>query len=361
MSSSETPQILLTGAFGYIGGTILSYLISSDSPVLSASTITCLVRGPDRAAKLTETYGSRVRIILYKDLDDVEAATAAAAQHDLVINTTNGFHTPSAVALIKGLAQRKASTGRDVWYIQTSGTSNLSDRPVTGLWKEPEGREFDDVKDDVYGYEKSREENDHKYFQRTTELTVVDTSLEYGVKTVVIMSGLIFGRGKGLFNKDSIQIPDVVRAALKRKRTAVPGHGKGVWDHVHVEDLAELYVLLARQIVEKGGEGVPTGKKGIIFSGNGRHAWEEVAQRVADAAYAEGAIAQKEVEHLELSEAAKIFLGGQGGEEFVELALASNSRTVASVAKNLGWKPTRGEEAWKATFKEAVKAELEKL
>ncbi|KAI0828433.1 NAD dependent epimerase/dehydratase family protein [Hypoxylon sp. FL0890] len=356
-STSESPKILLTGATGYIGGTVLSYLLNSSSPDLKTATISCLIRGPDRAAKLTAAYGTRVNPIIYKDLDDVEATVAAASQHDIVINTTNGYHAASAQALLRGLGQRKATTGRDVWMVHTSGTSNLGDRPITKKWMEPEGREFNDATDDIYGYEKEREEKEGPYAQRTTEMGVVDTGLELGVKTLVIMSPTIYGFGTGLFNKTSIQIPSFVRAVLQYQRAVVLGDGKGVWDHVHVEDLAELYLLVVRRILEQGGEGLPTGKKGIIFSANGRHSWLEVSQGIADACYEAGQITDRQVHPVGIEDMAKLFMGD---EDIAELGLASNSRTVSSVARALGWKPTRGEEAWKREFRDAVEAVLEK-
>ncbi|KAL7627364.1 hypothetical protein AAE478_001557 [Parahypoxylon ruwenzoriense] len=364
-STNPTPKILLTGATGYIGGTILTHLLNSPESALKNSTITCLVRGQERAATLSSNYGARVNPVVYKDIDDIEATVAAAAQHDLVINTTIGWHLASAQALLRGLAQRKAQTGRDVWYIHTSGTSNVADRPISGAWIErEEGREFDDARDDVYEYEVGREAR-HAYAQRTTELGVVDTGLELGVKTLVIMSPTIHSPGTGLFNTASIQIPMYVRGVLKHGHGVVVGSGKGTWDHVHVEDLAELYVTVVRRVLEKGGEGVPTGKKGIIFSGNGRHTWMDVVQVVVDVCYAEGRIPDKRVESIGLAEGARIMniaVEGLAAEELVELALASNARTVSSVARSLGWKPTRGEgEEWRKWFAEDVKAALEKI
>ncbi|KAI0111990.1 NAD(P)-binding protein [Daldinia grandis] len=354
------PQILLTGATGFIGGTILDHFINSKSPALSGANISLLLRGADRAAKLTSTYGPRVKPILYKDIDDIDATIAAAAQHDVVINTTTGFHPASVQAVVRGLAQRKAATGRDVWLIHTSGNSNFSDTPITKSWVEPEGREFDDAKDDIYGYEKDREVREGPYHQRTTELSVIDLALELGVKSIVINSGTIYGRGTGLFNKTSAQVPLFAQAVLQFKKGILVGDGKGVWDHVHVEDLADLYLLVLERIIAKGGEGVPSGKKGIIFSGNGRHQWLDVAQGVADAVFAEGQIPSNKLEAVTLEEVAKYFMDGQIPVEVVEKAIVSNARTVSSVAKSLGWKPTRGEEAWKQGFVEEVKVELEK-
>lgn len=355
MTSPPPPQILLTGATGYIGGTILTHLLASP---LTTAPITCLVRGPDRAATLTSTYGPRVRPVLYAGLDDLAATTATAAHHDLVINTTLGYHVASAQALVRGLAQRQAATGRPAWLIHTSGTSNLADQPVSGKWvEEVPGREFDDARDDVYAYEKEREAR-QPYLQRTAELAVVDAGLKLGVRTLVVMSPTIYGRGAGLFNTTSIQIPTYIRSVLDRGRGVVVGEGEGVWDHVHVEDLAELYKILVVEVLERGGEGLPTGKRGIIFSGNGRHSWMEVAQAAADACYEEGKAADRRVESVGLAEGTRFMTSylPQANEDIVELGLSSNSRTVSSVGRRLGWKPTRGEEAWRQGFRDDLKA-----
>lgn len=363
--TSDTKKILLTGASGFIGGTVLSTLLNSTASSLRSAPVTCLLRGSDRAALLSSTYGDRVKPVLYRDLDDLEATTAVAAQHDIVINTTLGYHSASAQALIRGLAQRKASTGRDVWMIHTSGVSNIVDMPIS----EPQVpvREWDDLADDVYTFEKKKE-GLVPYPQRTTELGVIDTGLELGVKTIVVMSPIIYGVGTGLFNKTSIQTY-YMKAVMNIGRAVVVGDGEGVWDHVHVKDLADLYNIVTLEILENEGKSVPTGKKGIIFSANGRHSWAEKAQDIADACYAEGAIPEKTVTRLSLEEGTKTLAPHLGffseeqlrkeGPRLIETGFCSNARTVASVARKLGWAPSRGDEAWKGGFRDDAKDLLE--
>ncbi|KAF7191405.1 hypothetical protein HII31_07428 [Pseudocercospora fuligena] len=350
----STPQILLTGATGYIGGSILTLMLGSNEPILKSATITCLVRGEDRVSELKAAYGDRVKPELYKDLDDIERAIEVASQHDIVINTTVGYHPESAAALVRGLAKRKEKTGKDVYLIHTSGTSNVADRPITKAMVED--RIFDDVKDDIYNYEKTRNDSD-PYGQRTSELGVIDAGIETGVKTLVIMSPTIYGIGTGMFNKKSIQVPMYMKAALGNGQAAVVGSGEGVWDNVHIEDLAELYKLITLRMLEGNVAEIPFGTKGIIFSGNGRHSWLEVAQGVADAAYDAGRIKTKEVKSVNVEEGARLltewFVPG-GDQQLVELGLSSNSRTESNVARKLGWRPSRGKEAWKRGFTEEV-------
>jgi nucleoside-diphosphate-sugar epimerase len=191
--------------------------------------------------------------------------------------------------LILGLGERKKASGKDVHFIQvsipssldtacdlltesleTSGTSNVGDLPITGKYHE--SHVFSDH-ENIYAYEKSREAL-QIYPQRTTDIAVVETGLAAGVKTTIIMSPTIYGFGTGLFNKLSIQIPALLRAAIKAGQVKMIGEGKGQWDYVHVTDLAKLYEILLVKILK--GEEIPTGEKGILFSGTGRYSWAEL-------------------------------------------------------------------------------------
>ena len=236
--------------------------------------------------------------------------------------------------------------------IHTSGTSNLADQPITKEYTEsdPE-RVFDDSKDDIYSYEKMR--NDRTpYGQRTSELGVIDAGLENRVKTLVIMSPTIYGAGAGHFNRSSIQVPAYFKATIANGQAIIVKKGEGVWDNVHIDDLAELYTLCLLNVLEKDGKDLPWGKEGIIFSENGRHRWIDLAQGVADAAHAAGKIKSKEVKAVSLEEGAKVLTGGDT--LLAELGFSSNSRTKGVVGRKLGWKPTRGPEAWKKGFQEEV-------
>ena len=156
--------------------------------------------------------------------------------------------------------------------LKTSGTSNLADQPITG--KHREDRIFSD-KENIYAYEKQRDKEQAypqvcrralhltslplscfqmlkrstDFLQRTAELAVIETGIAHNVKTYVIMSGLIYGTGTGLFNRHSIQIPIQMRAAIKAKEVTVIGEGKGTWDYVHIEDLGSLYELFVAKFV----------------------------------------------------------------------------------------------------------------
>ena len=347
-----TAKVLLTGATGYIGGSVLTQLLSSKAPVLKDTPISCLVRRQEQADLLTSTYGDRVSPILFKDLDDSETIIKVASEHDIVINTTVGFHAESARSLVLGLEKRKATTGKDVFMLHTSGTSNMADQPISKAYLEKDPDHVFSDRDDIYSYEHGRNAK-QPYPQRTSELGVVDQGLKSGVKTLVIMSPLIYGLGTGLGNRTTVQVPLYIRSALSSGQAVMVGDGRGVWDHVQIADLARLYEIVLVKMI-KGGQGLPFGKQGIMFSGAGRHSWGEVANEVAQAAYDAGAIKSTEVKSVTLEEGAKALTGGN--ELLVELGFSSNSRTRADIAQSLGWKPEKTDEDFKKHFREEVDA-----
>jgi len=111
-------------------------------------------------------------------------------------------------------------------------------------------------------------ENREVYAQRTTDLVAINTGLEENVKTYLIMSPTIYGLGTGLFNKKSIQLPAIIRTAIKKGHVDVVGDGTGTWDAVHVQDLTPLYELLLVKVLQ--GEDVASGKQGIFIRRDGR-------------------------------------------------------------------------------------------
>ncbi|KAF2446104.1 NAD dependent epimerase/dehydratase family protein [Karstenula rhodostoma CBS 690.94] len=353
------PQILLAGATTYIGGTVLDKLLAHPVSPLEDASITCLVRSNECAGTLLRAYGEDINIIVRKCLDDTELAALIASKHDIVINCAPATHAHSALALMEGLANRKRRTGRDVWFLHTSGTENLADLPISGKWVHGDAvKEFDDANDDIYGFETMREAKS-SHPQRATELAVVHKGLELGVKTLVIMNPMVYGRGLGLFERSGVRVSAMAKVAMANGKIVVIGDGKGMWDHVHVQELAELYEVVVVEIMKNGGKILPYGKTGIIFSANGRHSWTAVAQEVADVCYEEGLVSQKGLEHVDLTEGIKLFsayIPQIVSEE--ELRLCSNAETRSSIARSLGWKPEWGEEFWKQAIRDDVRMAL---
>lgn len=365
--SSPSPKILLIGATGYVGGTVLHRLLSHPSltPVFTdANPITTPVRGsPDRRAKLTATYGPRVRPVPLTSLDDLDLITSLASSHDIVINAGSGFHPPSAEALVRGLAKRKAETGRSVWMIHTSGCSNIADKPLTGVSR-PDAEYDDAFAEDVFAFEEAENRRDW-YPQRAAELLALRTAEDLGVGAASVQAPCIFGTGEGLFQRAGLMIPIMMSFVLERGYGLSCGDGTGVIDWVHVADLADLYVLCVLDILQRGGANIPTGRKGIVFPTAGRTLTIDIAHKCLDVAFATGNLPRedtpkhKEVRRVSLREAAVTTAGNVA---VAETGYAGHRKTKGTVARErLGWKPVHLERAWDRDFETELRAVLNGL
>ncbi|KAI0429965.1 NAD(P)-binding protein [Xylaria sp. FL1042] len=337
-------KVLITGVTGYIGGSILSQLLGS-SLVDKDFQISVLTRNDDRAKSFASTG---VKVYTLKDLDDSEAIKYAASENDVIIHTASGYHTASAKSLIEGLGVRKRQDPQaKAYYIHTSGTSNLGDRRISNPYMEP-ARVFSDKDVDIYPYLKLRERVE-PYGQRTTDIAVVDTGIAQGVPTTIIMSPTIYGVGTGKFNRLSIQYPIQMKQAVASGQAEYVGDGEGVWDFVHILDLATLYELVLLDWVQ-GRRTIPVGETGFVFSGTGTFKWKEVADRIGKAGVELGKLRSSEARSISLEEASRIWTGGD--KQLCELGFASTARTSADIGKGLGWRPTKAKEDWEQSFRE---------
>jgi len=183
--------------------------------------------------------------------------------------------------------------------------SNLSDKPITGEYLE--SRVFSDEDPDIYEYLKHRNAIE-QYDQRTTDIAVVDTGRETGIKTYILMPPVVYGLGSGPFNKSSIPIPTIIQAALKSRQVEVIGDGSAVMDYVHIADLASLYVLVLTRVLE--GTDMPSGERGIYFCATGSYTWKQLSTRIGKAGYELGVLDTPEVKSISLDEAAERWTKG---------------------------------------------------
>ncbi|KAI8294250.1 hypothetical protein K4K56_002817 [Colletotrichum sp. SAR 10_98] len=345
---SENKENIWVSIVDISGGTVLHQLLNSTYPEIRNLSITVLVRKQEQVDLLKQ---NGINAVLFNGLDDSEQLRKAASEHDYAIHTPSGFHTGSAVALIEGLGDRKKQTGKEVYFIQTSGTSNLAQRTIT---KTPSDvHEWSD-KEDVFSFEEQKEAEE-AYGQRTTDIAVVKTGERTGVKTYIMMPPTIYGRGKGYFNQGSMQIPSIIRGSIKAGVPLYVGDGTCRLGHVHVTDLALLYELVLSKIL--AGDHIPSGRKGIYFSNTGSHNWLDIARGVGKAGVKLGALDSAEPKSVSLEEAYTTVL--QAPPQVVEMNYAANSATKPVLATELGWKPQKTEKDWQESFEEAFQMVLD--
>lgn len=164
------------------------------------------------------------------------------------------------------------------------------------------------------------------------------------------MPPTIYGIGSGFFNRTSIQIDAIMRAAKRQGFTTVIGEGKGQWDHVHMEDLAKLYELVLSRILK--GDELPSNRKGIYFSETGNHTWREVSERIAKTGKEAGFLSSDEVREQTLENSAKAI---EKTLHVADLGFASHSQTRANLSRKIGWVPKKNRKYFEDSFLEEWK------
>ncbi|KAJ7834251.1 hypothetical protein B0H14DRAFT_2363888 [Mycena olivaceomarginata] len=281
--------------------------------------ITCLVRGEDRASLIRE-LGVKVVVA---DLADVDIVEAAAAQADIVIDTANADFPRGCTAILAGLKARHAQTGITSVFIHSSGTGALTDNAQGKFASEKIYEDLDCA--DIRAIPKT-------YVHRESDSMISEASVEGYVRGYVVMPPLIYGRGTGPFSRTSVQIPALIRAALKLGHAVHVGPGLPLWNGVHVQDLVDLCLILADDALS-GNPKASTGLECFYLCATDTYSWKQLANEIGRCLYAKGVIATAEARALLPSEEEEV-LGTWSG-----FAYGSNSRSKTGKAYALGWKP----------------------
>ena len=285
-------KVFVTGATGYVGGSISTKLLDQGHEVIG------LARSDDAAAALKKRG-------IEPHAGDINAHTPiveAAKRVDAVVNAANSDNAFVAHALLTALR----GTGKVL--IQTSGSS------VVGKYDNGEASE------DTFDENTPFKPQPEKATRVAIDAAVLAAAKE-GVRSVVIRPTLIYGRGIGV-NSISVQLPKLIDVA---KKAGVPRHvgpGANRWGNVHIADVVDLYLLALK--------GAPAGS--LYYAENGEASFKQIAQSIG--------------RMLGLGEKTQDWPIGDAVEGLgpgAYLSFGSNSRLRGVESRKLGWKPSQGD------------------
>jgi nucleoside-diphosphate-sugar epimerase len=282
-------KIFLTGASGYIGGSVGAALVAKGHIVRG------LVRDQSKAAGVALTGIEPV----IGTLDDASLLTEEARAADAVINTASSDHRGAVEAILRGIE------GSGKAFLHTSGSSIVGDEAMG----EPSDR--------IYAEDAKLEPEPDKVARVAIDQLVLNAP---GVRSVVLCNTMIYGNTLGA-PAESVQVPRLARNAREVGKARYIGRGLNRWSNVHIADVVDLYMLA-----------LDSAKHGtFVYVESGEEELGNVVRAIAD--------------RLELGEAGSISADdaiATWGREMAVFGLGSNSRVRGHIATNeLGWKPKK--------------------
>ncbi|MFF2623603.1 NAD-dependent epimerase/dehydratase family protein [Oerskovia jenensis] len=282
-------KVLLTGGTGYIGSAVLAALTARGHEV------TALVRSA-RSARTVEAAGATPVVADITDttvvatlLADADAAVHAAAAGDGTSPAIDASVVDAVLATFHGTTRPFVHTG-GIWVYGNNGAiteDSPLDPPAIVAWRVP------------------------------IEERLLAAAAQGAVVASVVVPGVVHGHGGG--------IPSLLAGAPRTgpdgDALTLVGSGAQRWATVHVDDLAELYVLAVEQGL--------TGR--LLGAGDDSATVAELTQAASRAAGLGGAVGP------ESDDESRERLGAP----FADALLLDQRAATTTRARAAGWSPTR--------------------
>jgi len=240
------------------------------------------------------------------------------------------------------MKQRKERLGKISILIHTSGTSVVGD-PPSG-----ECTEFSKILWNDANPEMIRAiEGDKPH--RTIDMEIFQAHDRGDVDAYIVCPSCIYGIGDGPVRRISQQIPNIIRASLRRKEVPYVGKGTNIWNNVHIKDLQALYLLVIKHALEaRGKEPRVESYKNFYFGSAGLHKWGEVSNALAPLLYEKKLVTNPEAVSIPVGE-----------ERVLDFNTGNNSNSTAERGRALGWKPSQA--SWDVSLKQDLDTMLAEL
>ncbi|KAF8205275.1 NAD-P-binding protein [Mycena galopus ATCC 62051] len=339
MAGTKT-NFFLTGATGYIGGSILARFL--EHPHADMFQFTVLVRDPQKAEKFKDL---NVKAVIGSHSDH-QLVEKLASEADVVIAAADCDDLAAAKATLAGLRKRH-TLGVVPIFIHTSGTGVISD-DAKGMYAGT--TVYDDS--DAEQIESIAPTQMH----RNVDVAITEADAEGYIKSYIVVPSTIYGLAKSrlvdmrIQNPHSLQIPSLISASLDRKQAGMVGEGKNIWPNVEVHELMDLYTTLYDKIIEDPDTGHR--RNGFHFGASGEHSLYDVGQAIGKALVALGKSESPEPTTFTQAELDKYFKGSA--------YLGSNVRCRATRSLSIGWKPIKTTSDMLASIQPEVEAIIKK-
>ncbi|KAL0568650.1 hypothetical protein V5O48_013335 [Marasmius crinis-equi] len=356
MSSSSTSEktiVLVTGATGYVGGSVLSRLLALPYAEEKYE-FRAIVRDAGKAQKLELGFGVKTIVGSHSDQ---QLISKEAAEADVVLAMADCDDLDAADGINKGLKERFEITGKRPILIHISGADWAWNNVQTGvisdaaagdyasdmIWDDENVSQLDSIAPDA--------------FHRPAELKVLSADEEGYAKTYIVCPTLIYNAARnplvdvGISNSRTSLFKMLILMAVKRDFGVTIGKGENLWANVHIGEVADFFVLLFNSALDNSKD-LLHGREGYFFLGSDESKSVEFYSEISRILFNLGKI--KSPTPTEVTEEEAVLFLGEGAGPLVRIMIGGNKRCVSTRARKLGWKPQKNTERMLGTMKDEV-------
>ncbi|KAF2850138.1 NAD(P)-binding protein [Plenodomus tracheiphilus IPT5] len=297
-------SILLTGASGYLGGSLLAQLSRTKLP--PHQKLYAFVRSQEQADAVKE-YGAEPLILDLKD-EDCVVKTIVDAKISIIYFLIDAVSSDLQIPMIKALGQVKKQIGQNVHFLHTSGAKMFSvhagfptDRPIL------------DTDSELYEHQKTlKAPHEIMAHAMTTNNTIIETAESHGVRSYIFIPCIVFGA-----------VYDINTEGAS-------------WPVCHVSDTTSLYDKLLQSILS--GDDIGYGKEGYYLASSGIVKWVDIYTAIAKALAKRKVIDSAEVKKADDAALKKMAKALGCPEAMVAVQLGGRCSLTADRASKIGWK-----------------------
>ncbi|KAH7174711.1 uncharacterized protein B0J16DRAFT_388536 [Fusarium flagelliforme] len=317
------PQnILITGAAGYIGGSIIADLLSRKDEILKAANLFAAVRSQDQVDKIAKIGVQTIQL----DLSDKLAVEEAVNKNeiDLVVHTASGMHPAMTSNLLSALGGRRQATGSKTYLIHSS---------IATMFTKEGGWPYGEIKDSDPILAKEREIGFDNPVRAVNRILAEEGKAQ-GVETFNVAVPMTYGRGTGECRKLSVNNPAMIRTSIKLK-TVHKFDKDGHFGTIHISDLTDIYVRLVSKILKD--EPIAVGHDRYFFAIAHKAHWWNMMDKIGEGLYSRGLVSDPEVKVWSDYETAADSLGFPRA--YIGAMTTHGGQLIPTNVYKLGWKP----------------------
>ncbi|VUC29555.1 unnamed protein product [Clonostachys rosea] len=327
-------NVLLTGASGYLGGSLLAAW--KPAALSGFTTLYALVR-TDAQAEAVVRYGA---VPLKFNAYDKEEVRDAVVQHriTIVLNLIDAWKSDSQLNFLAALFEVQKLSGLQTHFVHTTGAKIFSEWAGYAV-DEPLPDSTANLPD--YRTEKTAHDllkvplaNPNQPIE--TNEVVVQKGTELGIRTYLFVPCIVYGASEGFGNQISIQTADIVRAALATHRVYKLSDDKPNWPVCHIQDNTQYYIALIRAILNE--KNPDWGANGHYLAASGSVVWDDLYEKVAQALKRRGRIEDDSVVVADKTALEAMARGLGCSKDFVAIRLAGRCSLTPEHGVSLGWK-----------------------